>query len=102
MTAVQNKERSAERELVEALEQIADELYPEDSDGADNNEGEEGEDMEAMLKRELSGMSGDQRSKRFRLCRHETPCRKLTLSDHETVSADGRPVQSSISLFYHR
>lgn len=78
--AVQNKERSAERELVEALEQIADELYPETSDTADQTEVDENEDMEAMLKRELSGMSGDQRSKRFRLCRHETPCRESPFS----------------------
>ena len=78
VTAVQNKERSAERELVEALETIADELYPETIAGAEDQEGGEGEaeeeDMEAMLKKELSGISSDQKSKRFRLCRHETAC----------------------------
>jgi tRNA acetyltransferase TAN1 len=78
VTAVQNKERSAERELVEALETIADELYPETIAGAEDGDAGEGEaeeeDMEAMLKRELSGISSDQKSKRFRLCRHETAC----------------------------
>jgi hypothetical protein len=31
-------------------------------------------DMEAMLKKELSGISSDTKSKRIRLCRHDTPC----------------------------
>lgn len=74
MTAIQNKERSAEREFVEALEQVADELYPETSNSGDNEEEDQDGDMEAMLQRELNDMSGQERSKRFRLCRHDTPC----------------------------
>ena len=74
MTAVQNKEKTAERELVEALEGIADELYPETIMKEEQGD-EEGEmDMEAMLKKELSGISSDTKSNRIRLCRHDTPC----------------------------
>jgi tRNA acetyltransferase TAN1 len=79
VTAVQNKERSAERELVDALEQIADILYPETGADAAAQEEEEEEDMEKMLQKELSGISSDQKSKRFRLCRHDTPCCKSSL-----------------------
>ena len=76
VTAVQNKEKTAERELVEALEGIADELYPETAAGNGNQEDEdEGEmDMEAMLKKELSGISSEEKSKRIRLCKHDTAC----------------------------
>jgi len=92
VTAVQNKERTAERELVEALEQIADELYPETIQTS-NEEGEEegnggtdGEmDMETMLQRELNGISSDRKSNRIRLCRHDTPCCE---SDSGTVEGD--------------
>lgn len=65
---------------MEALEQVADELYPETADTVEAQENEE-EDMEAMLQRELKEMSGDKRSKRFRLCRHETPCRKFSSTE---------------------
>lgn len=75
MTAVQNKEKTAERELVEALEGIADELYPETSAQEEEEEDDGEMDMEAMLKKELSGISSDTKSKRIRLCRHDTPCR---------------------------
>jgi tRNA acetyltransferase TAN1 len=74
VTAVQNKEKTAERELVEALEGIADELYPETSANQEEEEDEGEMDMEAMLKKELSGISSDTKSKRIRLCRHDTPC----------------------------
>lgn len=83
VTAVQNKERTAERELVEALEQIADELYPEtiqssfeegEEDGSGNGDGDGEMDMETMLQRELNGISSDRKSNRIRLCRHDTPC----------------------------
>lgn len=75
MTAVQNKEKTAERELVEALEGIADELYPETGTTEEAEDEGEGEmDMEAMLKKELSGIQGDVKSKRIRLCKHDTPC----------------------------
>ena len=74
MTAVQNKEKTAERELVEALEGIADELYPETIVKEEGGEDEGEMDMEAMLKKELSGISSDTKSNRIRLCRHDTPC----------------------------
>lgn len=38
--------------------------------------------MEAMLQRELNGMSGKEKSKRFRLCRHDSPCRKSAVPTH--------------------
>ena len=81
MTAVQNKEKSAERELVEALEGIADELYPETATGSGKQEDEdEGEmDMEAMLKKELSGISSVEKSRRIRLCKHDTACCMFSL-----------------------
>jgi hypothetical protein len=31
-------------------------------------------DMEAMLKKELSGISSEEKSKRIRLCKHDTAC----------------------------
>jgi tRNA acetyltransferase TAN1 len=68
VTAVQNKEKSAERELMEALESVADELYPETADDRESAAGDEGEDLEKMLEKELHGMSskGKEKSKRFR------------------------------------
>ena len=30
--------------------------------------------MEAMLKKELSGISSEEKSKRIRLCKHDTAC----------------------------
>jgi tRNA acetyltransferase TAN1 len=74
VTAVQNKEKTAERELVEALEGIADELYPETATGQKEEEDEGEMDMEAMLKKELSGISSEEKSKRIRLCKHDTAC----------------------------
>jgi len=58
------------------LEGIADELYPETATGSGKQEDEdEGEmDMEAMLKKELSGISSVEKSKRIRLCKHDTAC----------------------------
>lgn len=35
-------------------------------------------DMEAMLKKELSGISSEVKSKRIRLCKHDTPCCKFS------------------------
>lgn len=64
VTSIQFKERSAEREFIEALERAADELYPETSEKAE--ERQEEDDLEDMLKKELEGMSGNQKSKRFR------------------------------------
>jgi hypothetical protein len=49
-------------------------LYPETATGQKEEE-EEGEmDMEAMLKKELSGISSEEKSKRIRLCKHDTAC----------------------------
>ncbi|ORX38402.1 hypothetical protein BD324DRAFT_620726 [Kockovaella imperatae] len=76
VTTVRDKERSAERELVEYLERIADELYPDAHEvivKAESRIGEE-EDFEEMLKQELADMSVEKKSSRFRLCKHETPC----------------------------
>ncbi|EIW68239.1 hypothetical protein TREMEDRAFT_44662 [Tremella mesenterica DSM 1558] len=76
VTAVQNKERSAEREFIDYLEQVVDELYPETVEVDVKDDPEEEEDLEKMLKKELEGMSGKgkQMSTRFRLCRHEVAC----------------------------
>lgn len=85
VTAVQNKEKTAERELVEALEGIADELYPETIVKEEEDEGEM--DMEAMLKKELSGISSDTKSNRIRLCRHDTPCCMSLMSPFYLLSS---------------
>ncbi|RSH77608.1 uncharacterized protein EHS24_003168 [Apiotrichum porosum] len=77
VTAVQGKERIAEREILEALEEAADELYPEtkmEDEAAAG--GDDDEDIEDMLKKELATMSGEpgKKSPRFRLCKRETAC----------------------------
>ncbi|WWD19183.1 hypothetical protein CI109_103641 [Kwoniella shandongensis] len=75
VTTVQNRERSAEQELMEYLEQIADELYPETADVAVKEEPDSGDvDFEEMLKRELDTIKGDGKSKRFSLCAHDIIC----------------------------
>jgi tRNA acetyltransferase TAN1 len=65
-----HKERSAEKELIHFLETIADEVYPETIEAEVKREdgAEEDLDLEEMLKRELEGMGGDKKSKRFRGC----------------------------------
>jgi tRNA acetyltransferase TAN1 len=74
---VQNKEMIAEREIIDALEEAADELYPSTGGGAD--EEEEGGDIEDMLKRELEGLASHKtrQSQRFRVCKRETGCSEL-------------------------
>ncbi|EKC97815.1 hypothetical protein A1Q2_07818 [Trichosporon asahii var. asahii CBS 8904] len=65
VTTVQGKEITAEREILEALEEAADELYPEEGKEDDEEDG----DIEDMLKKELEGMNQKQvqKSTRF-LC----------------------------------
>jgi hypothetical protein len=83
-TTIKNKEREAERELVEYLEevsagaklgdlhpglmgQIADELYPETAVVKVKEEDDDAEvDLEEMLKRELQSMVVQPKSTRFR------------------------------------
>lgn len=72
VTTVQGKEITAEREILEALEEAADELYPEEGKEEDEEDG----DIEDMLKKELEGMNQKQvqKSTRFRVCKREAPC----------------------------
>lgn len=89
-TAIQNKERSAERELVDYLErvnqilelygrklmgsglQVADELYPTlEATVKQERDTAEDVDLEEMLKQELAGMSVNKKSTRFRQCFRE-------------------------------
>lgn len=74
VTAVQNKEVIAEREIIDALEAAADELYP--GTGGDEGEDEEEGDIEDMLKRELEGLAAHKtrQSLRFRVCKRDTVC----------------------------
>lgn len=66
MTAVQNKEKSAEREIVNYLEEVADELYPETIESEVKEDGDEDMGVEEMLKKELEGLKGNQKkSNRF-------------------------------------
>ena len=101
VTAVQNKEKTAERELVEALEGIADELYPETIVKEEQGD-EEGEmDMEAMLKKELSGISSDTKSNRIRLCRHDTPCcMSVVPSPFHHHASENEWTRANESVFY--
>lgn len=74
VTAVQGKEQQAEREIIEALEAAADELYPETA-AQGSDEGGDGDDIEDMLKRELESLSAPKKkSTRFRVCKRETAC----------------------------
>lgn len=77
VTTVQGKEITAEREILEALEEAADELYPEEGKEDDEEDG----DIEDMLKKELEGMNQKQvqKSTRFRVCKREAPCGELQL-----------------------
>lgn len=74
VSTVQGKERTAEREIFEALEEAADELYPETKEVEDN--GSEG-DIEDMLKKELAALSGatpGSKSSRFRMTKRDSAC----------------------------
>lgn len=90
VTTVQGKEITAEREMLEALEEAADELYPEESKEEDEEDG----DIEDMLKRELEGMNQKQvqKSTRFRVCKREAPCGELRSRERATDT----------SLLHHR
>ncbi|KLT45515.1 hypothetical protein CC85DRAFT_306697 [Cutaneotrichosporon oleaginosum] len=74
VTAVQNKEMIAEREIIDALEEAADDLYPDTEGGMDD--GEEKGDIEDMVRRELDELSAQstRQSQRFRVCKRDTVC----------------------------
>lgn len=84
VTTVQGKEITAEREILEALEEAADILYPEDERDDDEEDG----DIEDMLKKELEGMNEKQvqKSTRFRVCKREAPCGEFALSRHRLIA----------------
>ncbi|KIR68049.1 hypothetical protein I314_01542 [Cryptococcus bacillisporus CA1873] len=74
ISTTKDKEKAAELEIIKQLEKIADELYPESSEG---KEGviEEDLDFEEMLKRDLESMKdASVKSQRFRLCSKEGFC----------------------------
>lgn len=75
VTTVQHKEMIAEREIIDALEAAADEVYPGTGGGADEEDGEDG-DIEDMLKKELEGLAAGKTAKspRFRVCKRDTVC----------------------------
>lgn len=74
VTTVQHKEMIAEREIIDALEAAADELYP-GTGAADDDDDAEG-DIEDMLKKELEGLAAGKTTKspRFRVCKRDTVC----------------------------
>ncbi|WWC71452.1 uncharacterized protein I206_105408 [Kwoniella pini CBS 10737] len=74
VTTIMNKERSAEAELIDYLERIADEIYPETIEDDVEREGSEDLDFEAQLKKDLESMDQNNKSKRFRLCVHDMIC----------------------------
>ncbi|ODO11175.1 hypothetical protein I350_01779 [Cryptococcus amylolentus CBS 6273] len=74
ISTTKDREKAAELELLQYLETIADELYPETADAAAVKPDEE-MDFEEMLKRDLDSMKEDgEKSKRFRLCLREGFC----------------------------
>ncbi|WRT68515.1 uncharacterized protein IL334_005491 [Kwoniella shivajii] len=74
VTTVLNKERSAEAELIEYLERVADELYPETAEDDLGADEDEELDFEAALKKDLASMDQSNKSKRFQLCSHDMIC----------------------------
>jgi tRNA acetyltransferase TAN1 len=76
VSTVQGKERIAEREIIEALEEAADALYPETGDKAEDADADEDADIEDLLKKELESLSGKKgtQSARFRLCKRDSAC----------------------------
>ncbi|OCF44031.1 hypothetical protein I317_02139 [Kwoniella heveanensis CBS 569] len=75
VTTWKDKERAAEAELIDFLERIADELYPETIEESVKDEpGADELDLEDMLKKDLAAMSNDNKSKRFQLCVHNIMC----------------------------
>ncbi|WVW85493.1 hypothetical protein I302_107531 [Kwoniella bestiolae CBS 10118] len=74
VTTILNKERSAEAELIEYLERIADELYPETIDSGIKQEEDDELDFEAQLKKDLESMDQSKKSTRFHLCSHDVIC----------------------------
>ncbi|KAK4685628.1 tRNA acetyltransferase TAN1, partial [Tremellales sp. Uapishka_1] len=75
-TAVKGKERDAEKELIDVLEQIADELYPDTAvvDIKAEQDDDEEMDLEKMLQQELQTMVKPSKSPRYRLCAYDTAC----------------------------
>ncbi|WVR09501.1 hypothetical protein IAU60_006569 [Kwoniella sp. DSM 27419] len=75
VTTWKDKERLAEAELIDLLEQLADELYPEtiEQDGETEQEGDD-LDFDELLKRDLESMATDNKSKRFQICAHSSIC----------------------------
>ncbi|WVQ95063.1 hypothetical protein IAU59_002155 [Kwoniella sp. CBS 9459] len=75
VTTWRDKERAAEAELIDYLEQIADELYPETIEESVKEEpGADNLDLEDMLKKDLAAMNNENKSKRFQLCVHSIMC----------------------------
>jgi tRNA acetyltransferase TAN1 len=81
VSAVQGKERVAEREILEALEEAADELYPETKEAGAGGaaSANDDEDIEDALKKELAELSGGSggKSKRFRMTKRDSACGEL-------------------------
>ncbi|WVQ80168.1 hypothetical protein IAT38_002273 [Cryptococcus sp. DSM 104549] len=76
VSTTKDRERQAEEELMQYLERLADDLYPE-TVTAPVAEGETEADFEELLAKELDDLKGegeDQKSKRFRLCSREGFC----------------------------
>jgi tRNA acetyltransferase TAN1 len=75
VSTVQGREKTAEREILEALEEAADELDPE---GAEKDQAKAASnDIEDELARELEELRGGPKtgkSERFRLCKRDNAC----------------------------
>lgn len=118
VTTIKNKERAAEKDMIELLErvsclvshldltpaiwsgrkltqQVADELYPDTAASSSKAAGGDGGEMsiEDELQAELKQMQGGGgKSTRFRLCQHDIQCGAYTFFpkvDHEGLSRGG-------------
>ncbi|WVN86291.1 uncharacterized protein L203_101454 [Cryptococcus depauperatus CBS 7841] len=74
VSTTKDREKTAELELIQYLEQIADEIYPETKDSGNGEVSNEDMDFEEMLKRDLDSMKDEKKSERFKLCRRDGPC----------------------------
>lgn len=76
----------AEREIIDALEAAADEVYGPVNAAADEDEGG---DIEDMLRRELEELNAaPARSQRFRVCKRDTACGGLW-SEGQVLNVSG-------------
>ncbi|PCH42476.1 hypothetical protein WOLCODRAFT_102214 [Wolfiporia cocos MD-104 SS10] len=81
VSCVKGKEKQTVGELYELFENIASELWPDDSlkaaqgeDGSDDSEEEDDGDIEKQIAKEVASMKRPRKEQRFANCQINTPC----------------------------